>query len=56
MKEKLKRELNSVEEAITLTELNDQANRREYGELKRRRRLLKRTIRKMCRLEKRVLG
>ena len=49
---KLKKELESINEGILLHELNDHANRREYAELKKRKRLLIRSIRKMERLSR----
>lgn len=42
----LKRELTSIEEAITYEELNDRAYTRHYAMLLRKKRILKGTIKK----------
>lgn len=53
MANKLRKELESVNEALILAQLYDHMDRKEYADLKKRKRLLVRTIRRMERLEKR---
>lgn len=50
----LKRELTSIEEAITYEELNDRAYTRHYAILLRKKRILKGTIKKWESVERRA--
>lgn len=52
MKETLKKELDSLEEAITLMEVNDHASTRAYSKLIKKRRIIRRTLKRIERLEK----
>jgi hypothetical protein len=52
MKERLKQELDSLEEAITLMEVNDHASTRAYSKLIKKRRIIRRTLKRIERIEK----
>jgi hypothetical protein len=52
MKETLKKELDSLEEAITLMEVNDHASTRAYSKLIKKRRIIRRTLKRIERIEK----
>ena len=52
MKELLKKELDSLEEAITLMEVNDHASTRAYSKLIKKRRIIRRTLKRIERIEK----
>ncbi|MBO5701346.1 MAG: hypothetical protein J6S71_02800 [Clostridia bacterium] len=53
MADKLRKELEAVNEALLLSELYDHTDRREFAELKKRKRLLVKAIRRIERFEKR---
>ena len=52
MKDTFKKELAALEEAITLMELNDHASTRAYSKLIKKKRIIRRTLKKIERLEK----
>lgn len=52
MKEQLKKELDSLNEAIALMEVNDHASTRAYSKLIKKRRIYRRVLKRIERLEK----
>lgn len=52
MKETLKKELDSLDEAILLMELNDHASTRAYSKLIKKRRIYRRTLKRIERVER----